>query len=62
MLSDAMRRIALASQTIGIGAVVIQAKDDAAKNFYMHCSEFIEYPDNSRTLFMPIETLIAAFS
>ncbi len=62
MLSDAMRRIALASQTIGIGAVVVQAKDDAAKSFYLHCAEFIEYPDGSRTLFMPIETLIAAFS
>ncbi|MDJ0977927.1 MAG: GNAT family N-acetyltransferase [Erythrobacter sp.] len=62
MLSDAMRRIALASQTIGIGAVVIQAKDDAAKNFYLHCAEFIEYPDDSRTLFLPIETLVAAFS
>lgn len=62
ILSDAMRRIALASQTIGIGAVMIHAKDDAAKKFYMHCAEFIEYPDGSRTLFLPIETLIAAFS
>lgn len=62
MLSDAMRRIGLASQTIGIGAVVVQAKDDAAKSFYLRCAEFIEYPDDSRTLFLPIETLIAAFS
>lgn len=62
MLADAMRRIALASQTIGIGAVLVQAKDEAAKNFYMRCAEFIEYPDDSRTLFLPIETLIAAFS
>lgn len=62
MLSDAMRRIALASQTIGIGAVMIQAKDDAAKSFYERCAEFIEFPDDSRTLFLPIETLIAAFS
>jgi hypothetical protein len=24
-------------------------------------SEFIEYPDDSRTLFLPVETLVAAF-
>jgi GNAT superfamily N-acetyltransferase len=62
MLSDALRRIAVASQSIGIGAVLVHAKDDAAKRFYMKCAEFIEYPQDSRTLFLPIETVVAAFS
>ena len=62
LLSDALRRIAVASQSIGIGAVLVQAKDDAAKRFYLRCAEFIEYPADSRTLFLPIETVIAAFS
>lgn len=62
MLSDALRRIAAASQSIGIGAVLVHAKDDAAKRFYMKCAEFIEYPTDSRTLFLPIETVVAAFS
>ena len=62
ILSDALRRIAVASQSIGIGAVLVQAKDDAAKRFYMACAEFAEYPADSRTLFLPIETVIAAFS
>lgn len=62
ILSDALRRIAVASQSIGIGAVLVQAKDDDAKRFYMACAEFIEYPADSRTLFLPIETLVAAFS
>lgn len=62
MLSDALRRIALASQTIGIGALMVHAKDDAAKRFYLRCAEFIEYPEDSRTLFLPIETVVAAFS
>src|SRR5689334_17784518 len=35
ILSDAMRRIAIASQSIGIGAVLVQAKDEAAKRFYL---------------------------
>ncbi|MEW6645458.1 MAG: GNAT family N-acetyltransferase [Pseudomonadota bacterium] len=62
ILSDALRRIAVASQSIGIGAVLVHAKDDAAKRFYLRCAEFIEYPDDSRTLFLPIETVVAAFS
>ena len=62
LLSDALRRIALASQSIGIGAVMVHAKDEAAKRFYLRCAEFIEYPEDSRALFLPIETVIAAFS
>ncbi len=62
LLADALRRIALASQSIGIGAVMVQAKDEAAKHFYLRCAEFVEYPEDSRTLFLPIETVVAAFS
>jgi GNAT superfamily N-acetyltransferase len=61
MLADALRRIAVASQSIGMGAVLVHAKDDAAKQFYMKCAEFMEYPADSRTLFLPIETVVAAF-
>lgn len=59
LLSDALRRIAVASQSIGIGAVLVHAKDDAARRFYLACAEFIEYPADSRILFLPIETVIA---
>lgn len=61
ILADALRRIAIASRSIGIGAVLVQAKDERAKRFYMACAEFIEYPAESRTLFLPIETVVAAF-
>ncbi|HVT51584.1 MAG TPA: GNAT family N-acetyltransferase [Dongiaceae bacterium] len=59
ILADALRRIAVASQSIGIGAVLVHAKDDRAKAFYMACAEFIEYPADSRILFLPIETVVA---
>jgi len=62
ILSDALRRIAVASQSIGIGAVLVQAKDVRAKKFYLACAEFIEHPVDSRTLYLPIETVVAAFS
>jgi GNAT superfamily N-acetyltransferase len=62
ILSDALRRIAVASQSIGIAAVLVHAKDDVAKKFYLSRAEFVEYPENSRILYLPIETVIAAFS
>lgn len=62
ILSDALRRIAVASQSIGIGAVMVQAKDERAKRFYLACAEFQEFPEESRTLFLPIETVVASFS
>ena len=62
MLSDALRRIAVASQNIGIGAVLVQAKDEGAERFFRACAEFLEYPTGSRTMFLPIETVVAAFS
>jgi GNAT superfamily N-acetyltransferase len=62
LLSDALRRIALASQSIGIGAVLVHAKDDAARSFYLRHAEFIEYPEDSRTLFLPIDTVVAALN
>lgn len=60
LLSDALRRIAAASRSIGIGAVLVQAKDERARAFYPACAEFIEYPADGPTLFLPIETLVAA--
>lgn len=62
LLSDALQRIAVASQTIGIAAILIHAKDEAAKAFYLSCAEFIEFPEDSHILFLPMETLIATFS
>jgi hypothetical protein len=46
----------------GIGAALVHAKNDAAKRFYMRCPEFLDIPKTSRILFLPIETVVAAFS
>ena len=58
LLSDALTRIALAAQTIGIAAVLVHAKDEKAKAFYLACAEFLEYPADSRTLFLSVETVM----
>lgn len=61
LLADALTRIAVASQSIGIGAVLVHAKSDEAKAFYLRQAEFLEYPADSRTLFLPIETVVSAY-
>lgn len=57
--ADALHRITVALQSIGIGAVLAHAKDESAKRFNLRCAEFIEHPEDSRALFLPIETVIA---
>lgn len=59
LLGDALRRIALAAQEIGIAAALVHAKDERAKWFYLDRAEFIEFPGNSRTLFLPVATILA---
>ena len=60
LLWDALLRTAAVSQSIGIRAVLVHAKDAAAKRFYLRCAEFLEYPSENLTLFLPIESIIAA--
>jgi GNAT superfamily N-acetyltransferase len=62
LLADAMRRIALSAQNIGIAAIMVQAKNASAKDFYMACAEFLTLSNNDLTLFLPIETVMAGLS
>lgn len=56
MLADALRRAARAE--IAAYALMADAKDDAAANFYRHHG-FIALPDSPRTLFLPLATVQA---
>jgi GNAT superfamily N-acetyltransferase len=58
ILSDALRRVALASQSIGMAAVLVQAKDARAKAFYLACAEFVEFPGDSRVLWLPVDVVV----
>lgn len=60
LLSDALRRIAFAAEAIGIAAVLVQAKDENARSFYLACAAFLEYPADSRILFLAVATVLAA--
>ena len=48
----------MAAQSIGIAAVLVQAKDEAAKRFYLGCAEFVEWPGGDRMLWLGTETVV----
>lgn len=54
LLADALARSARAE--IAAYALVVDAKDEAAVNFYQHHG-FIALPDTPRTLFLPLATV-----
>lgn len=62
LLMDALRRCIQVSRAIGVAAVMIHAKSHAARSFYLKHANFIEYPADSRILFLDIEALSAALS
>ena len=57
LLADALRRIAGAAQSIGIAAALVQAKDEAAKAWYLGQAEWLEVPAGGRTLWLPVGVL-----
>jgi hypothetical protein len=59
LLRDALTRILAASRIIGIRAVLVHALDEEAADFWRD-QEFIECPIDSRTFYLPIETIVQA--
>ena len=48
-----MKRVRVASVSVGVYALLVDAKDEAAKNFYKKYG-FIELVDEAMTLFLPL--------
>lgn len=53
LLVDAMKRVQSASASVGVYALLVDAKDDPAKSFYKKYG-FIELADEPMTLFLPL--------
>jgi hypothetical protein len=54
-----MQRTLDISQSAGVRALMVHAIDDEAVTFYLQYG-FVTFPADSRTMFLPIETLAAA--
>ncbi len=60
LLVHALRRSLTASREIGSLAVIVEAIDDRARAFYEHY-EFLSLPDQSRRLFLPMQSIARLF-
>ena len=59
MLRDALQRSLEAARAIGVRAILVHAIDDDAVTFYTRF-DFQVFPNGSRTLFLPIESVAQA--
>jgi GNAT superfamily N-acetyltransferase len=62
LLRDALIRVSAAADEIGVRALLIHAKDDGARSFYMSQAEFEPSPTDSMHLFLLIKDLRKALS
>jgi GNAT superfamily N-acetyltransferase len=60
LIADALQRIALASQTMAVYAVVVDALTDRAAGFYQQFG-FIPVPSQALKLFLPMESVATRF-
>lgn len=56
LLFDALSRVLHAAETLAVYALVVDAKNDAARAFYERYG-FLSFADSPSRLFIPIETL-----
>lgn len=59
MLLDAMKRTIGVSKEVGVRAMLVHAIDDEATTFYLRYG-FTQFPEGSKTLYLPSETMIEA--
>jgi GNAT superfamily N-acetyltransferase len=63
LLADALRRIAGAAESIGIAAVLVQAKDEKGRRaWYLAQAEWLEFPVGTRTLWLPVGVVGGAWN
>ena len=60
LLTDALRRVHHASDSLAVYAMVVDAEDERARAFYEHFG-FIVLPDSTTRLFLPMSTLDSLF-
>ncbi|MFZ1416212.1 MAG: GNAT family N-acetyltransferase [Defluviicoccus sp.] len=56
LLMDALNRVLLATQTLAVHAVIVDARDDAAGGFYRKYG-FLPFTGEGRRLFLPMATI-----
>jgi hypothetical protein len=58
---DALKRSWRGSLAVASLAVIVDAKDEAARRFYLRY-DFLGFPENVRRLFLPMQTVEKIFT
>lgn len=61
LLRDAMQRVLLVSKSVGAPALLVHARDDTAREFYLHHADFLQSPVDPLHLFLPMKAIAAEF-
>jgi predicted GNAT family N-acyltransferase len=60
LLSDALYRSLASSKEVASFAVIVDAIDERARDFYLHFN-FIPFPESHNRLFLPMKTIEQAY-
>src|SRR6478672_8147919 len=61
LLRDAIMRALTLSQSVAAPALLVHARDDGARAFYLHHAEFLQSPVEPLHLFLPMKAIAARF-
>ena len=61
LLRDALERSAMLSQSIGAAALLVHARDQSARDFYLRNGDFVASPIDELQLMVPMKTLRSLF-
>jgi len=61
LLADALHRAARLAETVGIRALLLHARDDEARRFYLSQAEFLQSPTDPLHLLLPIKDITRQF-
>jgi len=59
LLRDAMQRVLMLSESVAAPALLVHARDEAARQFYQHHAEFLQSPVDPLHLFLPMKAIAA---
>lgn len=57
LLRDVMQRVLLLSESVAAPALLVHARDDEARNFYLHHAEFLQSPVDTLHLLLSMEAI-----
>lgn len=62
LLADVLKRTVDLADVVGIRALLVHARDDAARHFYLAHAEFLESPSDPLHLLLPVTDIVHALS